>query len=94
MTHVVPLAVDVPQETRRRGYLEVLGGASSWDNGVYGAKTPAQAAEAVATMVRNDEVAANLYFFRRGADAPSRAVSEAQGLVVRGRTFAEVKVRR
>jgi hypothetical protein len=93
-THVVPLTVDVPKNTRRRGYLEVTGGASSWDNGVYGAKTPAEVEEAIENMARNDEVVANLYFFQRGKDKTTRAVSAAQDLVVRGRTFAEVLVRR
>ena len=93
-THVVPLTVDVPKDTRRRGYLEITGGASNWDNGVYGAKTPAQVEKALENMARNDEVVANLYFFQRGKDKTSSAVSAAQDLVVQGRTFAEVVVRR
>ena len=45
-------------------------------------------------MVRNDEVVANLIFFKRGQDTVSTDTSDAQDLVVRGREFAEVKVRR
>ena len=93
-THVVPLSVDVPKNIKRRGFLEITGGASSWDEGVYRAKTPAQVEEAIESRVRNDEVVANLFFFQRGQDKTSRAVSGSQDLVVRGRTYAEVKVRR
>ncbi|MGZ5398499.1 MAG: hypothetical protein ACXWDM_00705 [Nocardioides sp.] len=94
VTRVVPLSVDVPVDAKRRGYLEVTGGASSWDEGVYRAKTPAQVEAAIEGMVRNDEVVANLYFFQRGKDKTGSAVSGSQDLVVRGRTYAEVKVRR
>ena len=90
----VPLTVDVPNGVSRRGFLEVSGGASSWDDAIYRAKTPAQMEEAVESMVRNDEVAANLYFLKRGRDTLSTDSSEAQDLVVRGREFAEVRVRR
>ncbi len=93
-SYTVPLAVDVPKKGVRRGYLEVLGGSSSWDNEIYRAKTPAQMEEAVENMVRNDEVVANLIFFKRGQDKVSTDTSAAQDLVVRGREFAEVKVRR
>ncbi|MGZ5404920.1 MAG: hypothetical protein ACXWDL_09760, partial [Nocardioides sp.] len=94
VTRVVPLSVDVPVDAKRRGYLEITGGASSWDDGVYRAKTPGQVEAAIEGMVRNDEVVANLYFFQRGKDKTSRGVSRAQDLVVRGRAFAEVTVRR
>lgn len=94
VTRLVPLSIEVPKDPRRRGYLEITGGASSWDNGVYDARTPAQAEQAIENMVRNDEVAANLYFFKRGKDTVRSARSEAQDLVVRGRKFAEVMVRR
>jgi len=94
VSRVVPLTLDVPRKTTRRGYLEITGGASSWDDGVYGAKTPAQVEQAIEDRVRNDQVAANLYFFKRGQDTVTRAVSGAQDLAVRGRTYAEVKVRR
>lgn len=93
-TQHVPLSVTVPAEARRRGYLEVTGGASTYDDGLYKAKTPAAMEEAVESMVRNDEVAATLYFFKRGKNTTSRATSAAQDLVVRGRSFAEVIVRR
>lgn len=91
--HLVPLLVPVPDTARRGGYLQVAGGASTWDNSIYRANTPAAMAEAVANMVRNDEVVANLYTSRRGRDATS-VKSESQDLVVRGREYAEVKVRR
>lgn len=91
---VVPLSVDVPKQAKRRGFLEVAGGASSYSESLYRAKTPAAAAEAIANAVRNDQVAATLYFYDRRSDTMERAASESQDLVVRGRTYAEIKVRR
>ncbi len=93
VTHLVPLTVAVPENSRRGGFLQVSGGASVWDNAIYRAKTPAAMEAAVANMVRNDEVVASLYFSRRGND-PTSATSDTQDLVVRGRQFAEVRVRR
>ena len=85
-SYTVPLTLDVPKKSVRRGYLEVLGGSSSWDNGVYGAKTPAQMEEAVESMVRNDEVVANLILLQaRSGQGRPRDTSDAQDLVVRGR---------
>jgi len=93
VTQLVPLKVVVPDTARRGGFLEVSGGASTWDNSIYRAKTPAAMEQAVASMVRNDEVVANLYLSRRGRDTTS-AKSESQDRVVRGREYAEVMVRR
>lgn len=93
VTHLVPLKVTVPDTARRGGFLEVSGGASFWDNAIYKAQTPAAMEAAVENMVRNDEVVANLYFSRRGND-PASVRSESQDLVVRGREWAEVIVRR
>lgn len=93
-TQLVPLKLAIPANAKRRGYLEVAGGASTWDQGIYRAKTPAAMEQAVAAMVRNDEVAATLHFARRGRVDSTRTTSAAQEHVVRGRTFAELRVRR
>ncbi len=92
-TAVVPLVLDVPKQARRNGYLSVVGGTSADSEAVYRAGTPAEMEDAVAGMVRNDQVAAYTYF--RGEDSHAAdAVSEAQDLVVRGRKSAEIVVRR
>ena len=90
----VPMQVAIPANAKRRGFIQVAGGASTWDSGIYQAKTPQAMADAVATMVRNDEVAATLYFARRGRGGSTQVTSPAQDQVVRGRKFAEVMVRR
>lgn len=93
-TETLPLKVKVPRNSKRHGFLEVRGGASLWDNSVYRAKTPEALAAAVANRVRNDQVQATLSFFKRGKDVRRTAVSDVQDRVVRGGTWAEVRVRR
>ena len=93
-TRRVPLKLAIPANAKRRGFVQVTGGASTWDSGIYQAKTPAAMEEAVAAMVRNDEIAATLYFARRGKGSTTQVTSPAQDQVVRGRKFAEVLVRR
>lgn len=92
-TRVVPLVMDVPKKARRNGYLSVTGGSNTYSEAVYRADTPAEMVDAVASMVRNDQVAAYTYFRGEDSDAVD-AVSESQDLVVRGRKFAEILVRR
>ncbi len=91
---VVPLSLGVPERATRGGYLEVLGGLSSWDSGIYDARTPGDLAAAVASMTKNDQVQASMRFFKRGKDIVREGTSESQDLAVRGRKFAEVRVRR
>ena len=91
---VVPLSLGVPERATRGGYLEVLGGLSSWDSGIYDARTPGDLAAAVAAMTKNDQVLASMRFFKRGKDIVREGTSEPQDLAVRGRKFAEVRVRR
>lgn len=93
-TVLVPMSIPVPNKTRRGGYLFVEGGASSWDNDIYDAETPAEMQEAVASMVRNDELVARLDVSKRGSDQVSTVTSEPQDLVVRGGKYVEVRVRR
>jgi hypothetical protein len=93
-TRTVPLAVKVPRTSPRRGFLEVNGGASVWDNAVYRAKTPAELEQAFANRVANDEVQASLRFSRRGPDLIRTVVSGSQELVVERGKWAEVIVRR
>lgn len=90
----VPLTMAVPETSRPGGFLAVTGGASTWDSAIYRAKTPAAMEAAVESAVRNDQVVANLYFSRRGNKASGSVKSESQDLVVRGREYAEVMVRR
>lgn len=93
-TKTVPLALAVPRKTSNNGFLEVTGGLSMWDNGLYGAKTPVQMEAAVAAMTKNDQVNASLRFFKRGPDIIRKHNSQSQSLAVRGGTWAEVLVRR
>lgn len=92
-TALVPLGVAVPERARRGGFLEVVGGASQWNQDVYDAETPADLADALAAGARNDQVAATLHV-GRGESQPSRARSEPQDLVVRGRKLVDVFVLR
>ncbi len=92
-TTTVPLTVEVPGNARRSGFLAVQGGASTYSDAIYRADTPAEMEEAVATLVRNDQVAAFTYF-RRGDGDTAAAVSEPTDLVVRGRKYGEIVVRR
>jgi hypothetical protein len=87
----VPLTIDVPKRTSRGGYLEVVGGASMWNSDVYGAETPAEMAQALESMARNDQVVANLNV-TRGDAAPAQDVSDAQDLVVRGGKYIDVRI--
>jgi hypothetical protein len=84
----------VPRQTGRNGYLEVVGGLSSWESGIYGADTPSELEEAVTAMTANDQVKASLRFLKRGPDIVREHTSASQDLAVRGSTFAEVLVRR
>ncbi len=90
----VPITVAVPKKVTRNGFLDVSGGLSSWDNGLYGTKTPAQLESAIAAMTKNDEIKASLDFFKRGENLVKQSKSAAQAQPVRGRVFAEVKVKR
>ena len=93
-TKWVPITVAVPAKVTRNGFLEVSGGLSSWDNGLFGTKTPAQLKSAIAAMTKNDEVKASLAFFKRGKDLVRQSKSAAQAKPVRGRVWAEVQVKR
>ncbi|MGH3347816.1 MAG: hypothetical protein ACRDO4_12620 [Nocardioides sp.] len=93
-TAKLPLTLAVPNKVTRNGFLEVVGGLSSWDNGIYGADTPAELEDAVAAMTKNDQVNASLRFFKRGPDIVRERTSKSQDLAVRGSKWAEVKVRR
>lgn len=93
-TRSVPLDVAVPNRTSRNGFLEIRGGLSVWDNGLYDAKTPAQMKAAIEAMTSNDQVNASLRFFKRGKDIVKEADSTSQTLPVRGGAWVEVKVRR
>jgi hypothetical protein len=93
-TKWLPMTVAVPKKVTRNGFLEVSGGLSSWDSGLYDAKTPAQLGAAVAAMTKNDEIRASLEFFKRGENIVKQAKSAAQAKPVRGRVWAEVKVKR
>lgn len=93
-TTQLPLKLAVPRKTTRNGFLEVLGGLSEWESDIYGANTPAQLEAAVAAMTKNDQVNASLRFFKRGPDIIREHTSKSQDLAVRGRTWAEVVVRR
>jgi hypothetical protein len=93
-TSSVPLEVAVPNRTSRNGFLEIRGGLSVWDNGLYDAKTPAQMKAAIEAMTSNDQVNASLRFFKRGKDIVKEADSTSQTLPVRGGAWVEVKVRR
>jgi hypothetical protein len=93
-TKWVPITVAVPNKVTRNGFLEVTGGLSSWDNGLYGTKTPAQLKSAIAAMTKNDEVKASLEFFKRGKNLVKQSKSAAQPKPVRGRVWAEVQVKR
>jgi hypothetical protein len=93
-TKWVPITVAVPNKVTRNGFLEVTGGLSSWDNGLYGTKTPAQLKSAIAAMPKNDEVKASLEFFKRGKNLVKQSKSAAQPKPVRGRVWAEVQVKR
>jgi hypothetical protein len=93
-TKWLPISVAVPKKVTRNGFLEVSGGLSSWDSGLYGAKTPAQLKSAINAMAKNDEVKATLEFFKRGKNIVKQAKSTAQPKPVRGRVWAEVKVKR
>lgn len=90
----VPLTLAVPDTSRRGGFLSVTGGASTSDSAIYRAQTPSAMETAVENAVRNDQVVADLYFSRRGREASESVRSESQNLVVRGREYAEVMVRR
>jgi hypothetical protein len=93
-TAVVPLSLAVPNKVSRNGYLEVAGGLSTWDSGIWNADTPTELEAAVASMTKNDEIRASLRFFKRGKDIVREASSQSQSLAVRGRKVAEVRVRR
>jgi len=93
-TEQLPLTLAVPRKASRSGFLEVTGGLSSWENDIYDADTPAELEEAVAAMTANDQVNASLRFFKRGPDIIREHTSKSQDLAVRGRTWAEVLVRR
>ena len=93
-TKWLPISVAVPNKVTRNGFLEVSGGLSSWDSGLYGAKTPAQLKSAINAMAKNDEVKATLEFFKRGKNIVKQSKSTAQPKPVRGRVWAEVKVKR
>jgi hypothetical protein len=93
-TKWLPITVAVPKKVTRNGFLEVAGGLSSWDNGLYDAKTPAQLKSAINAMTKNDEIRASLEFFKRGKNIVKQAKSAAQAKPVRGRVWAEVKVKR
>ncbi len=93
-TKWLPLRIAVPKKAKRNGFLEVSGGLASWDSGLYGAKTPAQLKSAVAAMTKNDEVKASLEFAKRGKNLVKQTKSAPQAKPVRGRVWAEVKVKR
>jgi hypothetical protein len=88
------LAVEVPARSRRGTSLVVSGGASTWSNAIWRAKTPAAVETALEERVRNDEVQAELRIQRRGRDLRTTDVSRPQSLVVRGSKWFEVLVRR
>jgi hypothetical protein len=87
----VPLTIDVPKRTSRGGYLQVVGGASMWNSDVYDAETPAEMAQALGSMARNDQVVAHLEV-TRGDAGPAQDVSEPQDLVVRGGKYIDVRI--
>jgi hypothetical protein len=93
-TRQLTLTLAVPRKTGRSGFLEIAGGLSSSENDIYGADTPAELEEAVAAMTANDQVKASLRFSKRGPDIVRERTSRSQDLPVRGRTWAEVLVRR
>lgn len=90
----VPLTLAVPVDAKRRGFLDVSGGASDWDGITGKEKTPAALEAALADRVRNDQVSAALILPKRGPDRVVKTASAQQSLVVRGGKWAEVIVRR
>lgn len=91
-TERVPLAVSVPRNSKRRAFLQVVGGASDWGTPGGGAKTPQQLTAALARSARNDQVTATLTIPQRGEDRVRRDVSAQQSHVVRGGKWFEVFV--
>ncbi len=90
----VAQSLNVPKAAGREGYLEVEGGAWTWNESLYDATTVQELQESLASDVRNDEVRASLNFWSRRKETRTQNISEPQDLVVTGQRRASVVVRR
>lgn len=86
--------VRVPARARNEGRLSMTGGSWIWNDGLWEADTLGEVQQALASDVRNDEVETRLDFWSRRDDVRKRVASDPQELVVEGRKWANLVVRR
>ena len=94
-TTTVPLSAKVPNSSKIRfAVLEVEGGASSWNRGVWNAETPKQLDNALNDGAHNNELQTTLAVYGRHVHGRTSTISAPQSHVVYGGKQIEVVITR